>query len=92
MPVLGAAARMVQTVGAGAGAVSWQCAWWRLGAGAGRWLRAWWRQGAGRWLVLGAIPVLGAGAGRRELARRCSVLVPASDSEVVTTAASDSEG
>ena len=45
-----------------------------------------------RVLVLGAIPVLGAGAGRRELARRCSVLVPASDSEVITTAASDSEG
>ena len=36
--------------------------------------------------------VLGAGAGRRELACRCSVLVPASDSEGITTAASDSEG
>ena len=45
-----------------------------------------------RVLVLGAIPVLGAGAGRRVLARLCSVLVPASDSEVITTAASDSEG
>ena len=43
--------------------------------------------GAGCWL-----PVLGAGAGCRELACRCSVLVPASDSEVITTAASDSEG
>ena len=32
------------------------------------------------------------GAGCRELACRCSVLVPASDSEVKTTAASDSEG
>ena len=40
----------------------------------------------------GAVPVLGAGAGCRKLARRCSVLVPASDSEVITTAASDSEG
>ena len=29
------------------------------------------------------------GAGCRELARRCSVLVPASDSEVLTTTASD---
>ena len=45
-----------------------------------------------RVLVLGAIPVLGAGAGRRKLARWCSVLVPAADSEVTTTAASDSEG
>ena len=44
-----------------------------------------------RVLVLGAIPV-GAGSGRRKLARRCSVLVPASDSEVITTAASVSEG
>ena len=44
-----------------------------------------------RVLVLGAIPLLGAGAGRRELARLCSVLVPASDSEVITTAASDNE-
>ena len=43
--------------------------------------------GAGCW-----VPVLGAGAGCRELACRCSVLVPASDSEVKTTAASDSEG
>ena len=38
--------------------------------------------------VLG-IPMLGAGAGCRELACRCSVLVPASDSEVISTAASD---
>ena len=49
-----------------------------------------------RALVLGAgysgIPALGAGAGRRELPCRCSVLVSASDSEVITTAASDSEG
>ena len=30
--------------------------------------------------------------GRRELACRCLVLVPASDSEVITAAASDSEG
>ena len=41
--------------------------------------------------VLGAIPV-GAGAGRRKLARRCSVLVPASDSQVITAAISVSEG
>ena len=34
----------------------------------------------------------GAGAGRREPARRRSELVPASDSEVTTAAASDSEG
>ena len=34
----------------------------------------------------------GAGAGRRELACPCSVLAPASDSEVITTAASNSEG
>ena len=89
------AVRVVETAGAGAGAVSWQRAWWRLGAGAGCWLRAWWRQGAGcRVLVLGAgyTPVLGAGAGRRELACWCSVLARASDSEVITTAASDSEG
>ena len=46
---------------------------------------------AGAGWVLG-IPALGAGAGHRELACRCSVLVPASDCEVVTTAASDSEG
>ena len=59
-------------------------------------LCTWWRQGAGCW-VLGAgagcwVPVLGAGAGCREVACRCSVLVLASDSEVITTAASDSEG
>ena len=53
--------------------------------------------GAGAWCYTGAgcwcwVLVLGAGAGRRELARRCSVLVPASDSEVTKTAASDSEG
>ena len=40
------------------------------------------------WCYTGA----GAGAGRRKLARRCSALVPASDSEVITAAASDSEG
>ena len=38
------------------------------------------------------VPVLGAGAGRRELARRRSALAPASDSEVITPAAPDSEG
>ena len=38
------------------------------------------------------VPVLVLGAGCRELACRRSVLVPASDSEVKTTAASDSEG
>ena len=48
--------------GAGAGAVSWLCTWWRqvvaAGAGAGAgcrcssWLCAWWRQGAGRWYGL----------------------------------------
>ena len=54
----------------------------RGGAGAGCWLCAWWRQGAGCW-------VPGAGAG---CTYRCSVLVPASDSEVITTAASGSEG
>ena len=59
------AVRVVETAcaGAGAGAVSWQRAWWRLGAGAGRWLCAWWRQGAGC-RVLGAeccwVLVLGA--------------------------------
>ena len=52
-----------------------------LGAGCAR---------GGEVLLLLGIPALG--AGRRELARRCSVLVPASDSEVITTAASDSEG
>ena len=84
--VAGAGGRWKQ---GGAGAVSWQCAWWRLGAGAGCWLCAWWRQGAGCWCL---VLYTGAGAGRRELARRCSVLVPASDSEVITTAASDSAG
>ena len=49
--------------------------------------------GAGCWCWVLGIPVLGAGAGRRELACRCSVLVPASDSEVITTsAACSSEG
>ena len=71
------------------GAVGWLCAWWKQGAGAGRrcsgcWLCAW-REGGGCWVVgAGArcwVPVLGAGAGCRELACRCSVLVPASDSE-----------
>ena len=45
------------------------------------------------------MPVLGAGSAHgRDSGRRCrccapgSVLVPASDSEVITTAASDSEG
>ena len=42
--------------------------------------------------VLAGAGSTGAGAGRRELACRCLVLVPASDSEVITTAASDSEG
>ena len=66
------------------------CAWWRLGAGAGCWLRAWWRQGAGCWVPgAGAGLGAGAGAGRRELSCRCSVLAPASDSEVITTAASN---
>ena len=46
-----------------------------LGAGGGAWC----------W-----VPVLGAGAGCREVAWRCSA--PASDIEVITTAASDSEG
>ena len=58
------AVRVEETAGAGAGAVSWQCVWWRLGASAASWLRAaWWRQGPGRW-VLGwvVVPVLGAGA------------------------------
>ena len=49
--------------------------------------------GAGCWCWVLGIPMLGAGAGRRELACRCSVLVPASDSEVITTsAACSSEG
>ena len=48
-----------------------------------------WVLGAGCWCW---VPVLGAGAGRRELACRCSVLVPASDSEVITAAASDKKG
>ena len=60
--------------------------WWSQGAGAGTGCAAR-RQGAGRWAagrwVLG-IPALGAGAGHRELASRCSALVPASDSEVMT--------
>ena len=90
--------------GAGAGRrapvlapVRWLRAWWRQGAGAR------WRQGAVSWLrvetgrrsgTLAAHVVetgcraLGAGPGRRELARRRSVLA----SEVITTAASDSEG
>ena len=91
MPVLGAGCRcwccelavhllvrVVETAGAGAGPVSWQCVWWRLGASAASWLcAAWCRQGPGCW-VLGwvAAPVLGAGA----------------RSEVTRTAASDSEG
>ena len=54
--------------------------------GAGR------RAGGGRWCWVLGIPALGAGAGRRELARRCSALVPASDSEVITAATSDTEG
>ena len=45
-----------------------------------------------RALGAGAGLGIGAGAGRRELACRCSALVPASDSEVITTAASNSEG
>ena len=97
--------RQVAGAGAGAGAVSWLCTWWRQVAGAGpgagagggavSWLCTWWGQ------------VAGAGAGCRywccELAVhvvetgcwcwcRVPVLVPASDSEVITTAASDSEG
>ena len=56
------AVRVVETAGAGAGAVSWQCAWWRLGAGAGRWLCAWWRLGV-VCLVPALVLVLGAGAG-----------------------------
>ena len=87
------AMRVVET--GAAGAVSWLCGCARggdcapvLGAGCARGGDR--VLGAGcRVLVLG-IPALG--AGRRELARRCSVLVPASDSEVITTAASDSEG
>ena len=59
-----------------------------IGAGAVQGCRV---LGAGWCWVLG-VPVLGACAGRRELVCRCLVLVPASDSEVITTAASDSEG
>ena len=64
--------------------MKWLRALSRQGAGAGCRCRVctWWRQGAGA----------GAGAGRRELARRCVVLVPASGNEVITAAASDSEG
>ena len=61
-------------LGAGAGAVSWLCAWWRQVAGAGG--------GCAR----GGNRVPGAGCWVY------SELVPASDSEVITTAASDSEG
>ena len=93
------AARVVET--AGAGAVCWLCTWRPgAGAGAGCWLCTWWSPGGGAGAgcarggdrVPGAgcrVLVLGAGAGCRELACRCSVLVPASDSEVLTTAASD---
>ena len=79
-------------------AVSWLCTWWRQVAGAGAGCRRWCRvPGAGadcRVLVLGVLgtPALGADAGRRELACRCLVLVPASDSEVIKSAGSDSEG
>ena len=74
-----------------------------LGAGAGCWVCTWWRQGAGCrcWVLAVRVVETVAGcarggdrvrhAGCRELACRCSVLVPASDSEVITTAASDSE-
>ena len=58
-----------------------------LGAGAGAVSRC----GGDRATQCWCWAVLGAGAGRRELARRCSALVPASDSEVIITAASDSE-
>ena len=75
--------------GAGAGAVSWLCTWWRQVAGAGCWVRV---LGAGCWCWVLGTPALGAGAGRRELACRCLVLVPASDSEVIKSAGSDSEG
>ena len=65
-----------QVAGAGAGAVSWVRTWWRQGA---------WVPGAGAGAVswLRTWWIQGAGA---ELACRCSVLVPASDSEVITTA------
>ena len=84
-------------VGDSAGAVSWQCAWWRLGAGLGAGCVCGGDRvpDAGRWVgarCAGYILVLGAGAGCRELACRCSVLVPASHSEVITITASDSEG
>ena len=36
------AVRVVETAGAGAGAVSWQCVLWRLGASAASWLCAAW--------------------------------------------------
>ena len=79
--------RVVETAGAGAAGTG-RCDLAVRVVETGRRLCTWWRQGAGRWCW---VPVLGAGAGRRKLARRCSVLVPASDSEVITTAASDSE-
>ena len=77
-----------------------------LGAGGGCRLFAWCfifsidnELAACRVPVLGAGAGAGAGCGAGELAVRvvetgcrCSVLVPVSDSEVITTAASDSEG
>ena len=92
-----------QGAGACGGAGCWQCAWWRqrvpaLGAGCsacgGDWAPV---LGAGCAVLETGCRVPGAGAGCwvpgcRELACRSSVLVPASDSEVITTAPSDSEG
>ena len=84
-PLLETRCRLVETAGAGAGAVvvetgrrSWALVLRMVEPGAGSRLLA--------------TPALGAGAGRRKLACRCLVLVPASDSEVIKSAGSDSEG